>query len=189
MTSKIGIAGLVLAVVCTLALTADPTEGQSVARRQGGEGMVVTSFGPDGGVFPLIFKLSRDEDWADAKAQLIEKAQKGDSIQVIYHLEKFRRHQDEKVQARLDSVLTSLEEAGLYPLGEDDLKEQVSRLKKNLRKLSAGDAPEDVLGDVLIELVRANGNAEKALHIMETGEVPKAPTASGGLMRRVSLGK
>lgn len=170
-----GIVGLAL-------LGGERTEGQVVVLGGDGAGPggKVVQLGEVDGVQPLVWQLRDDAGWAEAKAELIEKAGAGERIEVVHALLRARQHQEEKVQVRIDAVLGSLEESGLYPLTRDDVRAEAKQLKALIEKIARGAPNEEVTPEVLMTLVHARRGLERAQTMIETGELPEPAPRSGG---------
>ncbi|MFN0058693.1 MAG: hypothetical protein ACKVX7_09590 [Planctomycetota bacterium] len=165
---------LALAGACLLS----GTSAAQVFVRGGGDappgGVVVLGQPIGDGIQPLLFKLSRDDEWTDARDSLLARAGAGQAMSVIYHAEKLRaRHlHDAKVTNRLGTLFKGLEAAGHYPLTAEHLDSQVKALEQQLKKFHNVAGREAVLTDILMRLDQARVELETAAQIIETGEVP-----------------
>lgn len=169
---------LVAAGLLGIGLGMRSSDGQVILRGGGDEAMVILE--EVDGVYPLVFQLMDDEGWLEAKAALLERAAGPDRFQVIHALTQTRRHQEEKVQVRIDSVVSGLTEVGLYPITEADLKQQVKALSVVLRKVEMGRPSAEIASSVVLAMVRAREELEAAHAMIETGKEPqegaRAPT-------------
>ncbi|MGE3166607.1 MAG: hypothetical protein AB7O52_17030 [Planctomycetota bacterium] len=152
-----------------LMVGAGPTQGQIII--EGGQDGTALVLVEEDGVYPLVFQL-KDDNWTEAKGKLLERARGVDRVEVIHALTQMRRHENEKVQLRIDAVLGALGEAGLYPLTLADFKAQVKQLGVALSKLEKGKPAAEVNTLVLMALVRAQREIQEAQAMVDTGKVP-----------------
>ncbi len=161
------------------------TDAQVVRRGVGVGGSISrVSLGAGSETQSLIRTLFDDDQWSDAHAKLLVRASKGNVVEVAYHLNKAKSW-SKKVAPRVEAVMNSLREQGLYPLKAEQISETAEKLSTLLGKLDSKKVSEEARTSLLMALEQAEAKIKKALVIQETGEEPKSPStsASGGFRR------
>ncbi|MEM7167473.1 MAG: hypothetical protein AAF581_18585 [Planctomycetota bacterium] len=177
------------AAFIVLGLTFGAAAQMVVGGAGGPSGGFVLAEGGSSSLYPLVFQLRDDNQWAAARTALVEKATDGRAVEVVYTLQKTRKQQkDEKVSGRIDAVLGDLEEAGLYPIATSEVKKELTELKAALKKLRASKVKSDAVPAFLMAIRGAEKQIAKAHVILETGEepAPKGRRMMGGQIIRGS---
>lgn len=178
-------ANLGFAAILVLGLTFGVTAQMISGGGGGGAGGFVVLEEGGASLYPLVFQLRDDNQWAAARTSLVEHATAGRTVEVVYTLQKTRKQQkDEKVTGRIDVVLGDLEEAGLYPISTKDVRLEVAELTSALKKLRASKVKEEAVPAFLMALREAEKDIARARVILETGEEP-ASKRRGGRRGRV----
>ena len=96
-----------------------------------------------------------------------------------------KAHQGERVAARIDALLGSLEEAGHYPLTQETIDQQIEQLQTLIGTAGEKNPRDKVLSEVAMALHRASSELQKAEKMIKTGKLPKSGHrgAFGGSIR------
>ena len=149
----------------------------------GGGGGIVVKGSDSTSIYPLVFQLRDDDQWASARTTLVEQATEGRAVEVVYTLQKTKKQlSDEKVGGRIDAVLGDLEEAGLFPIQAEAAKAELAELLKSMQSLNAEKVKNQAIPAFVMALRSAEKDLARARVILETGEEPASPRRGG--MRR-----
>ena len=167
---------------------------QIIVQEGGGGGFALGGGDHAPSVLGLLFRMTSDEGWQEAKTQLVTMAGEGQAVPIAYHAGQFRNRHGDKMDARIDALLAELETAGHYPLTQATIRDQIKSLEKLVDKLEGKKPNARVLADVAMSLHRATSNLNDSVEMIKTGKpkVEAGPGRMGGggvIRRRVGGGQ